>query len=154
MFMGPRNWFQGMNSASLCSLAGRYDNLIPTRCHCLVPIDFLKIPALEWAYGEVIVNSSLGSHIPCFSLDTVSESRKTERERKEEALAAFFSWRGEGGENPMKTTAKNSGWHPLYSFLGGGHKNKLGILPFNFSMVSNLEKIDRLKTTAKCRLTL
>ena len=33
-----------MNSASLCSLAGRYDNPIPTRC--LAPIDFLKIPAL------------------------------------------------------------------------------------------------------------
>ncbi len=33
-----------MNSASLCSLAGRYDNLIPIRC--LAPIDFLKIPAL------------------------------------------------------------------------------------------------------------
>ncbi len=25
MFMGPRHWFQGMNSASLCSLAGRYE---------------------------------------------------------------------------------------------------------------------------------
>ncbi len=45
MFMGPRNWFQGMNSASLCSLAGRYDNPIPPRF--LAPIDFLKIPALE-----------------------------------------------------------------------------------------------------------
>jgi hypothetical protein len=33
-----------MNSASLCSLAGRYDNPIPTRF--LAPIDFLKIPAL------------------------------------------------------------------------------------------------------------
>ncbi len=33
-----------MNSASLCSLAGRYDNPIPTRC--LAPIDCLKIPAL------------------------------------------------------------------------------------------------------------
>ncbi len=32
-----------MNSASLCSLAGRYDNRIPTRF--LVPIDCLKIPA-------------------------------------------------------------------------------------------------------------
>ncbi len=41
--MGPRNRFQGMNSASLCSLAGRYNNPIPTRC--LAPIDFLKIPA-------------------------------------------------------------------------------------------------------------
>ncbi len=28
---GARNWFQGMNSASLCSLAGRYDYPIPPR---------------------------------------------------------------------------------------------------------------------------
>jgi hypothetical protein len=34
----PRN-----DSTSLCSLAGRYDNPIPTRC--LAPIDCLKIPA-------------------------------------------------------------------------------------------------------------
>ncbi len=47
MFMGPRNWFQGMNSASLCSLAGRYKNPIPPQC--LVPIDFLKIPAQVYA---------------------------------------------------------------------------------------------------------
>ncbi len=33
-----------MNSASLCSLAGRYDNPIPLRF--LAPIDCLKIPAL------------------------------------------------------------------------------------------------------------
>jgi hypothetical protein len=32
----------GMNSASLCSLAGRYDKPIPPRF--LVPIDGLKIP--------------------------------------------------------------------------------------------------------------
>ncbi len=43
--MEPRNRFQFMNSASLCSLAGRYVNPIPTRC--LAPIDFLKIPALN-----------------------------------------------------------------------------------------------------------
>jgi hypothetical protein len=43
--MGPRNRFQGMNSARLCSLAGRYNNPIPTRC--LAPIDFLKIPAQD-----------------------------------------------------------------------------------------------------------
>ncbi len=43
-FMEPRNRFQGMNSASLCSLVGRYDNPIPTRF--LAPIDCLKIPAL------------------------------------------------------------------------------------------------------------
>jgi hypothetical protein len=44
MFIGPRNWFQGMNSASLCSLADRYDNPIPPRF--LAPTDFLKIPGL------------------------------------------------------------------------------------------------------------
>jgi hypothetical protein len=43
--MEPRNRFQGMNSASLCSLAGRYDNPIPPRF--LAPIDSLKIPALS-----------------------------------------------------------------------------------------------------------
>ncbi len=42
--MEPRNRCQGINSASLCSLAGRYDNPIPTPC--LAPIYFLKIPAL------------------------------------------------------------------------------------------------------------
>ncbi len=40
-FMEPRNRFQGMNSSSLCSLAGRYDNPILT--WFLAPIDFLKI---------------------------------------------------------------------------------------------------------------
>jgi hypothetical protein len=43
--MGPRDWFQGMNSASLCSVVVRYENPIPNRC--LAPIDFLKIPAQE-----------------------------------------------------------------------------------------------------------
>jgi hypothetical protein len=35
-----------MNSASLESLAGRYDNTIPPRF--LAPIDCLKIPALNY----------------------------------------------------------------------------------------------------------
>jgi hypothetical protein len=51
--MEPRNRCQGINSASLCSLAGRYDNPIPSRC--LAPIEFLKIPAqnrkLKSRYG-------------------------------------------------------------------------------------------------------
>jgi hypothetical protein len=42
--MEPSNRFQGIYSASLCSLSGRYDNPIPTRF--LAPIDCLKIPAL------------------------------------------------------------------------------------------------------------
>jgi hypothetical protein len=43
--MEPRNRFQGMNSASLCSLAGRYDN--PIRPRLLASIDCLKIPAQD-----------------------------------------------------------------------------------------------------------
>ncbi len=42
-FIEPRNRFQGMNSARLWSLAGRYDNPILTRF--LAPIDCLRIPA-------------------------------------------------------------------------------------------------------------
>jgi hypothetical protein len=43
--MEPRNRFQGINSASLCCLACRYDIPIPTRF--LAPINCLKIPALN-----------------------------------------------------------------------------------------------------------
>jgi len=42
-FKGPKNRLQGFNSASLCSLAGRYDNPIPI--WFLAPIDCLTIPA-------------------------------------------------------------------------------------------------------------
>jgi hypothetical protein len=37
-FMDPINRFRGINSASLCSLAGRYDNSIPTRFLALFPL--------------------------------------------------------------------------------------------------------------------
>jgi hypothetical protein len=46
----PKNRFQGTNSARLCSLAGRYDNPIPTRF--LAPIDCLKIPALNASHNN------------------------------------------------------------------------------------------------------
>ncbi len=43
--MGPRNRFPGNEFASLCSLAGRYDNSIPT---CFLALtDCSKIPAQE-----------------------------------------------------------------------------------------------------------
>ncbi len=45
-FKKPRNWFQGIDSYSLCSLAVRYDNPIPTRF--LTPIDCSKIPEHEF----------------------------------------------------------------------------------------------------------
>ncbi len=43
--MEPRNRFQEMNSASLCSMAGGYDNPIPT--WLIVPIHCSKILALK-----------------------------------------------------------------------------------------------------------
>jgi hypothetical protein len=50
-FKEPRNRFPGINFAGLCSLAGRYDDPIPTRF--LVPIDFSKIPALAAQHGGI-----------------------------------------------------------------------------------------------------
>jgi hypothetical protein len=47
---GARNRFQGMNSGSLCSLAGRYDSPIPPQF--LAPIGSSKIPDLDFE-GEV-----------------------------------------------------------------------------------------------------
>jgi hypothetical protein len=44
-FKGPRNQFQGIDSATLCSLAGHFDN--PIRSRFLAPIDCSKIPALD-----------------------------------------------------------------------------------------------------------
>ena len=52
MFMEPRNRFRGMNSASLCSLAGRYDNPLPPQF--LAPVDSLKIPALGGRYDNPV----------------------------------------------------------------------------------------------------
>jgi hypothetical protein len=57
-----RNWFQVIDSAGLnSSLAGRYDNPIPTRF--LAPIDCSKIPAqlgnrVVVSMGEVILQKS------------------------------------------------------------------------------------------------
>jgi hypothetical protein len=51
-FRKPRNRFQGRNSASLCSLTGRYVNPIPPRF--LAPIDSLKIPAQNKQMRETV----------------------------------------------------------------------------------------------------
>jgi hypothetical protein len=52
-FMEPGNRFQGLNSASLCSLAGRYGNPFPSRF--LSPMDCLKIPALNIHNANTVV---------------------------------------------------------------------------------------------------
>jgi hypothetical protein len=44
-FKEPNNRFPGTNSTRLCSLAGQYDNPIPT--WFLAPKDCLKIPTLD-----------------------------------------------------------------------------------------------------------
>ncbi len=44
-FKEPKHQFHGINSAILCSLAGRYGTPIPTRF--LAPTDCSKIPALD-----------------------------------------------------------------------------------------------------------
>jgi hypothetical protein len=49
-----KNRFQRIDSASLCSLAGRYVNTIPTRF--LTPIDCLKIPA---QLSRLVLSSAL-----------------------------------------------------------------------------------------------
>jgi hypothetical protein len=43
-------WGPGIDPASLCSLAGRYDNPIPTRF--LAPLDCSKIPAQNATEGH------------------------------------------------------------------------------------------------------
>ncbi len=56
--MELRNRFHGIDSASQCCLAGRYDNPIPTRF--LAPMAYSKIPALDTsgAGSTIIVTSS------------------------------------------------------------------------------------------------
>jgi hypothetical protein len=54
----PRNQFQGINFARLCSLAGRYENPIPTRY--LAPIECIKFHLSGTrAIGGFIVFDSL-----------------------------------------------------------------------------------------------
>jgi hypothetical protein len=64
--MEPTNRFHGIDSASLCSPAGRYDNPMPTRF--LAPLVCLKIPALLFKHGwlqywpkDVIMGGGEGS---------------------------------------------------------------------------------------------
>jgi hypothetical protein len=58
-----------MNSASLCSLAGRYDNPIPTRC--LAPIYCLKIPALLFVHPNLKIYQYSNNISDVFSKDSV-----------------------------------------------------------------------------------
>jgi hypothetical protein len=89
-FMEPRNRFQGMNSASLCSLAGRHDNPIPPRF--LAHIDSLKIPAQltdeeimkqhTWAYAVYVsINQALNQLWRAYARVRLVSGRVRMRER-------------------------------------------------------------------------
>ncbi len=67
-FNDPRNQFQGISSANLCSLAGRYDNPIPTS------IDCLKIPALDM--NNLWIPITFRTLLCCICCITISESMK------------------------------------------------------------------------------
>ncbi len=91
MFMGPRNWCQGMNSASLCSLAGRYENPIPPRC--LAPIDFLKIPAL--VSSENLMSTAIRQHAKADNLysNTSWDFGSFYSEKKAKSYHYYCRWR-------------------------------------------------------------
>ncbi len=83
-----------MNSASLCSLAGRYDIPIPPRF--LVPIDFLKIPAQFFKYHQQAKQDAVRFPTPiAASLLLFTENlRKTPiREKIRESVTASLSSR-------------------------------------------------------------
>jgi hypothetical protein len=58
----PRNRFYGINSASLCSLAGLYDISLHTRF--LAPLDCLKNPALvsDFSPALTVLNNYLWTY--------------------------------------------------------------------------------------------
>ncbi len=106
-FMEPRNRFQGINSASLCSLAGRYDNPIPTRF--LAPIDCLKIPALSMCPGARSWRwrTCTGSH-PARPLDAANASWVwfgfCHAQRQ------FLWWPGSSNPGPFRFATPVSSW--------------------------------------------
>ncbi len=71
--MEPRNRFQGMNSASLCSLAGRYNNPIPSRF--LAPIDGLKMPA-QYTRTQCVRGGGVWGHWRGGGLRQINTCRK------------------------------------------------------------------------------
>ncbi len=84
-FMKPRNRFQRMNSASLCSKAGRYDSTISTRF--VAPIDCLKIPSPE--QYKACRNHRVSSPPPSLTLSL--QCLRGGRGREREAATSTFS---------------------------------------------------------------
>ncbi len=66
-----------MNSASLCSLAGRFDNPIPPRF--LAPIDFLKISALATWDGGIGSLESISGLLESLKIRALDKDQGEER---------------------------------------------------------------------------
>jgi hypothetical protein len=76
LFREPGNRFQGINSARICILAGRYDNPISTRF--LAPIDCLKIPAQVKENKNALILSF--EEMSCFEeLDFLPENLEVQK---------------------------------------------------------------------------
>jgi len=83
--MEPRNRFQGMKSAILCSLAGRDDNPIPNRF--LAPINCSKIPAQDGTQKD-ITNPRMNNGLMYVYENNKKECRERHQHKKEKTLVA------------------------------------------------------------------
>jgi hypothetical protein len=96
--MELRNRFQGINSASLCSLAGRYDNPIPP--WFLAPVDSLKIPAqargiyTTWLFSYPD-DANCGQKV---RPQNSKEAKKIERQDRSESAHGYVRILAEGAD--------------------------------------------------------
>ncbi len=88
-FKESRIRVQGTFSASLCSLAGRYDNPIPTRF--LARIDCSKIPALL-AVSLLLLSPNSPASCPACGCQTFSARRTVSYVRCAMHIAHILSW--------------------------------------------------------------
>ncbi len=131
--MGSGNRFQWVNSDSLFSLAGRYDNPIPPRF--LAPIACLKIPALDKRKSEnsLLVCCSFCVWLYCF-VNKVLDSLAPER--KHDLFLVIFG--SHSSSSPAKSTcllAYPLVINPLYA--GSEPSTVYGIICSNFNAISS-----------------
>jgi hypothetical protein len=103
-----------MNSANLCTLAGRYDNPIPPRF--LAPIGFLKIPALlSFHRREIIPYLEYQSSVPSPELaPPLPQASVSPPGTKGGGGHPLLADEGAGGAN---SDDGRKAWHSVYSIL-------------------------------------
>ncbi len=87
-FKGPSNRFQGINSASLCSLAARYDNPITTRF--LAPMDCLKIEQERRLEGQQFTKLGIKYEYDWLYLQSINSDKHLPQSP---FTGSFFRWR-------------------------------------------------------------